>query len=110
LIDTLIPPRITKSSPQMIGLKVLALGWMIGSGKGQIGSKSQSQIADKLGVTRAILSFWVRHFEKSLGFHGRGQKATAAVESYREASGRGWATRRERIAADDEADLGAVAD
>lgn len=110
LLDTLIPSRITKSSGQMIGLKVLALGWMIGSGKGGIGSQPQSQIAAKLGVTRAIFSFWVRHFEKSLGFHARGQKATEAVVSYRAASGRGWATRRERIAADDEADLGAVAD
>jgi hypothetical protein len=110
LVDLLIPSRITKSSGQMIGLKVLALGWMIGSGKGGIGEKSQSQIAEKLGMSRAIFSFWVRHFEKSLGFHARGQKATEAVESYREASGRGWATRRERIAADDEADLGAVAD
>jgi hypothetical protein len=110
LVDLLIPTRITKSSAKMIGLKVLALGWMIGSGKGNIGSKSQSQIAAKLDVTRAILSFWVRHFEKSLGFHARGQKQAGAVQSYQEASGRGWATRRERIAADDEADLGAVAD
>jgi hypothetical protein len=110
LLETLIPSRITKSSAQMIGLKVLALGWMIGSGKGGIGEKSQSEIAQKLGMSRAIFSFWVRHLEKSLGFHARGQKKAGAVESYQEASAQGWATRRERIAADDEADLGAVAD
>jgi hypothetical protein len=110
LVDLLIPARITKSSGQMIGMKVMALGWMIGSGKGGIGEKSQSEITEKLGMSRAIFSFWVRHLEKSLNFHARGQKKAGAVDSYREASAQGWATRRERIAADDEADLGAVAD
>ena len=110
LVDLLLPKRINQGTAQSIGLKVLSLAWMMQSSKGRLGSMPLSQIASKLKVSRAILSFWVRHYEETLGFHARGQKQAGSVASYEASAGRGWATRRGRIAADDEADLWAVAD
>jgi hypothetical protein len=110
LVDLLLPKRINQGTAQSIGLKVLSLAWMMQSSKGGIGSMPLAQIGSKLKVSRAILSFWVRHYEETLGFHARGQKQAGSVASYEASAGRGWATRRERIAAEDEADLGAVTD
>ena len=110
LVDLLLPSTINQASAQSVGIKVMALAWMMQSSKGSVGSMPLAQIAKRLSVSRALLSHWVRYYEKTLGFHARGQKMRGAVDSYREASGRGWATRRERIAAEDEADLAGVAD
>jgi len=110
LIETLLPSRISQCSSQNIGLKLIALAWMCGVQKGDLGSMPMAQIAKKLKVSRAILSHWVRHFEKALGFHARGQKTTGAVETYRVSSRQGWETRRQRVASEDEAALAGICD
>lgn len=104
LVELLLPTRISKITPQAVGLRVLVLAWMIGSQKSDIGSQSLADLAKRLKVTRAILSHWVRHYEEALGFHARGQKRSGAVESCTESAYVGWETRRSRKAAEDALD------
>jgi len=95
LIDLLLPSSINPGSPQKIGIKLIALAWMMQAQRGDLGSMPMARIARKLKVSRAILSHWVRHFEKALGFHARGQRRTSAIAIYQKAAARGWETRRE---------------
>lgn len=93
LLDLLIPVAIDCRTLQAIGVKAVCLAWMIQSGKADLGSESLAQIAKRLGVTRALLSHWIRHFEESLGFHSRGQKLSSTPAVFAESASRGWETR-----------------
>ena len=94
IIEMLLPDKLNKGSQQGIGAKVICLAWMLQSSKCEIGKKSLKDIASVLGVTRALLSHYVRRYEDKLGFHARGQKLSSSIESYERAAATGWATRR----------------
>ncbi len=98
VLELLLPSgRINSTTPQMMGFKAIVLLWMVGSSKQDISSKSLSEIAEQLRVSRAILSYWGKKLEGSLGgFHARGQKRVCASESYLESVQEGWKTRRAR--------------
>ena len=98
LIDLLLPDKLNKLSAKASGVKLLALGWMVQAGSGRIGSLPLSAIAKRTGMTRAILSYWVRHFEEHLGFHARAQKLSGSVASYEASAVTGWETRRANAA------------
>ena len=98
LIDLLLPDNLNKLSAKTSGVKLLALGWMVQAGSGRIGSLPLSEIAKRTGMTRAILSHWVRHFEDHLGFHARAQKLSGSVASYEASAVTGWETRRANAA------------
>lgn len=97
-IEAVIPDNVGIGSCQSIGLRVIALAWMIGVQKGNIASRALADIAKDSEVTRAILSYWVRRYEEAFGIHARGQKRKGSIESYRECVHRGWETRRARKA------------
>jgi hypothetical protein len=99
LLEIMMPGKpISRATVQSAGNQVLVLLWLLQSGKGDIGRMSMAAIAEKIGCTRALLSFYAKRFEKVLGFHGRGMKGKEASESYIESARRGWETRRMREA------------
>ncbi len=71
--------RIFKS----IGQKVFCLAWLLG--RGPHAASSLRELAPRLKMTRAALSWHVRQLEEALGVHGRGQKPVSARPSYRAA-------------------------
>jgi hypothetical protein len=99
LLEIMVPSdRFSKASATAAGFQIFVLLWLLQSSKGDIGSMSMAAIAEKVGCTRALLSFYAKRFEKVLGFHGRGMKGKQASESFIESSRRGWETRRRRKA------------
>ena len=99
LLEIMMPGKsLSRATTQAAGNQVLVLLWLLQSGKGEIGRMSMAAIAEKIGCTRALLSFYAKRFERILGFHGRGMKGKEASESYIESSRRGWETRRRREA------------
>jgi hypothetical protein len=99
LLELMVPSgRITRASATAAGFQIFVLLWLLQSGKCGVGEISMASIAEKLGCSRALLSFYAKRFEKTLGFHGRGMKGKEASESFIESSRRGWETRRLRKA------------
>ena len=98
LVEMLLPNNLQKGSHRGIGTKVICLAWMLQSSKGGIGEKSLKDIAATLGVTRALLSYFVRRYEDTLGMHARGQKLSSSVPSYETSAHTGWKTRRANAA------------
>jgi hypothetical protein len=99
LLELLVPSdRISRSSAMSAGFQIFVLLWLLQSSKGDIGRMSMSGIAEKVGCSRALLSYYAKRFEKVLGFHGRGMKGKEASDSFIESSRRGWDTRRRRKA------------
>jgi hypothetical protein len=73
----------TRISAQAIGIKVIALAWLLE--KGVIGARSQTEVADRIKTTRSNFSQAVRQIQKEIGgnFRARGQKSEEANEKYR---------------------------
>jgi hypothetical protein len=84
ILNLLIPAN-GRISAQGVGAKLLALAWLIQHPS--VGGLSQTQIADKIGMTRANLSAHVRALQKQLNgrLHARGQKTEVSNQHYREA-------------------------
>ncbi len=94
-LELLLPDsRLSNSSPHSMGVRALALLWMVGSSVHDVGSLSQSQLSKEVGCSRAALSYWCRYYEKKLGIHARGQKTVSGAAAYEESSVKGWKTRR----------------
>ncbi|MCX6968436.1 MAG: hypothetical protein NTZ46_11800 [Verrucomicrobia bacterium] len=100
LLDHALPTDLSKSSIRAAGARIVALGWMTGSGKCGLAGMSLNEIAERTGVTRALLSHYVRRFEDAFAYHARGQKSTLARESYVSGASRGWETRRKKQASE----------
>lgn len=99
LLEVMVPDRsLSKLSTSAAGNQVIVLLWLLQSNKCNIGSMSMASISEKIGCTRALLSFYAKRFEKIFGFHGRGMKGKEAAENFIESSRRGWETRRRRKA------------
>ena len=97
-LESLLPANgFGGATSKALGLRCICLLWMLQSDKHDLGSRSLAEIAQELGVSRAIMSFHVRSLEEQLGFfHTRGQKGIEARESYQESVKVGWQTRREK--------------
>jgi len=97
-LESLLPANgFGGATSKALGLRCICLLWMLQSERHDLGSRSLAEIAEGLGVSRAIMSFHVRSLEEQLGFfHARGQKAVEARESYQESVRAGWETRREK--------------
>jgi len=98
-LESLLPANggFGGATSKALGLRLICLLWMLQSDRHNLGSRSLAEIAEKLKVSRAILSFHVRSLEEQLGFfHARGQKAVQARDSYKESVVAGWQTRREK--------------
>jgi hypothetical protein len=67
---------------------------MLRSEKMNLARIGQSQIAEGIGCTRALISHYARFWNKATGLRCRQQKLASASDSYRAASAKGWAKRR----------------
>ena len=85
---------ISERSVRVAGIKLVTLLWMLRSERMGLHQIGQTQIAEKIGCTRALVSFYARFWNKATGLRCRGQKRAGASDSYRAASKRGWAKRR----------------
>ena len=72
----------TRISAQAIGIKIVALAWLLE--RGAIGGKSQTEVADRMKTTRSNFSQSVRQIQKEIGgnFRARGQKSEEANRKY----------------------------
>ena len=94
-LEAVVPgENLTRAGLQAIGVRVVALLWLIGSGKYGLNAMTLSAVAEKLGVTRALMSHWVRVLEEKFDIHNPRQKRKGAINVYRDASSKGWKTRR----------------
>ena len=83
LIAALLPAwGYTRRVAETAGIRLLCLQWMLG--RGDTAPMSLTQLAIRLGVTRASLSWHVRRIEDATGLHGRAQKSVAAQAAMRE--------------------------
>lgn len=99
LLEIMVPDRaLSKMSTSAAGNQVIVLLWLLQSSKCDIATMSMATISEKIGCTRALLSYYAKRFEKVFGFHGRGMKGKEASESFIKSSRRGWETRRRRKA------------
>jgi hypothetical protein len=85
---------ISERSVRVAGIKLVTLLWMLRSERMGLHQIGQTQIAEKIGCTRALVSFYTRFWNKATGLRCRGQKRAGASDSYRDAARRGWAKRR----------------
>jgi len=86
--------KITEKTARVAGTKLITLLWMLRSEKMNLARIGQSQIAEGIGCTRALISHYARFWNKATGLRCRQQKLASASDSYRAASAKGWAKRR----------------
>ena len=92
---------ISQKTARVAGAKLLTLLWMLRSERLDLARIGQTQVAQGLGCTRALISHYARYWNKATGLRCRMQKMEGASQSYRAASERGWATRRSKELGDD---------
>jgi hypothetical protein len=85
---------ISERSIRVAGIKLTTLLWMLRSERMGLDRIGQTQIAEKIGCTRALVSHYARFWNKATGLRCRMQKREGASDSYRAASVKGWAKRR----------------
>jgi hypothetical protein len=85
---------ISERSIRVAGIKLTTLLWMLRSERMGLDRIGQTQIAEKIGCTRALVSHYARFWNKTTGLRCRMQKREGASDSYRAASKKGWAKRR----------------
>jgi len=81
LLDVLWPAGRggkTVAGTRAAGLRVLCLKWLLGRLP-----KPLAHYAVELGISRAVLSYYVRQLEDALGIHARGQKTATFPEKQR---------------------------
>jgi DNA-binding CsgD family transcriptional regulator len=90
VLDLLIPRKAgALEFVQTAGRRCLALAWLLGRRPEPL-----AELARQLGVSRASLSTYVRALEDKTGVHGRGQKASGTVTTYRDNAKRSWKLRK----------------
>ena len=90
VIDLLQPRKAgAREFVATAGRRALCLAWLLGRRPEPL-----AELARQLGVSRASLSTHVRLIEDRTGLHGRGQKASGTVETYRANAKRSWKLRR----------------
>jgi hypothetical protein len=85
---------ISERSIRVAGTKLITLLWLLRSERMGLDRISQTEIAEKIGCTRALVSHYARFWNKTTGLRCRMQKREGACDAYRAASKRGWAKRR----------------
>jgi hypothetical protein len=89
--------KMSEKVVRVAGTKLITLLWMLRSERLNLARIGQTQIAEGLGCTRALVSHYARFWNKATGLRCRQQKLASASDAYRAASARGWATRRGEV-------------
>lgn len=91
--EWLSPSRLDKASVHHVGMRVLALLWIVN--RGACREMRQRELAERIGVTRAAVSWNVCKLARSLGIRVRGMRSEATAEANRTAAHRTWKKRKE---------------
>lgn len=90
--EWLSPSRLDKACVHHLGMRVLALLWMVN--RGACREMRQSELAERIGCTRAAVSWNVCKLARSLGVRVRGMRSETTAEANRRAAQRTWRRRR----------------
>ena len=85
---------ISERSIRVAGIKLVTLLWMLRSERMGLDRIGQTDIAEKIKCTRALVSHYARFWNRATGLRCRMQKREGASDSYRAASVKGWRKRR----------------
>lgn len=98
--EWLSPNRLRKEALPGMGMRVLALLWMVN--RGACREMTQTELAEKVGVSRAAISWNVRQLARSLGIRVRRMRSESTAEANRKAALRSWrkGNRKPRAKAD----------
>ena len=94
--EWLSPSRLNKASVHGLGMRVLALLWIVN--RGACREMRQRELAKHIGCTRAAVSWNVCKMARSLGIRVRGMRSETTAEANRTAAHRTWRKRKEAAA------------
>lgn len=90
--EWLSPSRLNKASVHGVGMRVLALLWIVN--RGACREMRQRELAKHIGCTRAAVSWNVCKMARSLGIRVRGMRSETTAEANRTAAHRTWRKRK----------------
>jgi hypothetical protein len=90
--EWLSPSRLDKASVHNVGMRVLALLWIVN--RGACREMRQRELAERIGCTRAAISWNVCKLARSLGIRVRGMRSETTAEANRTAAHRTWRKRK----------------
>ena len=90
--EWLSPSRLNKACVHGLGMRVLALLWLVN--RGACREMRQRELAKHLGCTRAAVSWNVCKMARSLGIRVRGMRSETTAEANRTAAHRAWRKRK----------------
>lgn len=90
--EWLSPSRLNRASLHGLGMRVVALLWMVN--RGACREMTQTQLAKHIGCTRAAVSWNVCKLARSLGVRVRGMRSQTTAEANRRAADRTWRRRK----------------
>jgi len=90
--EWLSPSRLDKACVHGLGMRVLALLWIVN--RGACREMRQRELAEHIGCTRAAVSWNVCKMARSLGIRVRGMRSETTAEANRTAAKRTWPARR----------------
>ena len=90
--EWLSPSKLNKACVHNVGMRVLALLWMVN--RGACREMRQQELAERIGCTRAAVSWNVCKLARSLGVRVRGMRSETTAEANRRAAQRTWPARR----------------
>ena len=90
--EWLSPSRLNKASVHGLGMRVLALLWIVN--RGACREMRQRELAKHIGCTRAAVSWNVCKMARSLGIRVRGMRSETTAEANRTAAHRTWRKRK----------------
>jgi hypothetical protein len=96
VLQMLLPTdnSLGEATPRHIGLRALVLLWLLRSERLDFANVTMSQIAGRVGCTRALLSHYARYWNRATGLRCRMQKREGSSASYRKGAAKGWKKRR----------------
>jgi hypothetical protein len=96
VLQMLLPTdnSLGEATPRHIGLRALVLLWLLRSERLDFANATMSQIAARVGCTRALLSHYARYWNRATGLRCRMQKREGSSASYRKGAAKGWKKRR----------------
>ena len=90
--EWLSPSRLNKAAVHSVGMRVLALLWIVN--RGACREMRQRELAKHIGCTRAAVSWNVCKMARSLGIRVRGMRSETTAEANRTAAHRTWRKRK----------------
>jgi hypothetical protein len=93
VVDLILPDYICRRTATQAGARLACLAWLVEAPC--MAGETQTRLASKLGLTRAMISKTVLALSRATGYRRPGQKPRRSSPRYSAGARRGWAARRE---------------